>query len=73
MSEPREPGFDCALRAWQAHEGELLGFLAHHASDADATQDLLQEVFVKALRQGGFCALDNPRAWLWIRGRDSNR
>ena len=72
MSEPREPGFDCALRAWQAHEGELLGFLAHHASDADATQDLLQEVFVKALRQGrGFCTLDNPRAWLYQVARNA--
>jgi RNA polymerase sigma-70 factor (ECF subfamily) len=65
MDSGADSGFDCVLRAWQAHEAELLGFLAHHASDADAAQDLLQEVFVKALRQGGgFCALDNPRAWL---------
>ena len=72
MSETREPGFDCVLRAWQAHEAELLGFLAHHATDADAAQDLLQEVFVKALRQGqGFCALDNPRAWLFQVARNA--
>ena len=66
MAGAPDTAFDCVLRAWQAHEAELLGFLRHHASDADAEQDLLQEVFVKALRQGGgFCALDKPRAWLF--------
>ena len=58
--------FACVLRAWHAHEAELQGFLARHAAHADAAQDLLQDVFVKALRQGrGFCTLDNPRAWLF--------
>ena len=67
-----DSGFECVLRAWQAHEAELLGFLAHHASEADAAQDLLQEVFVKALRQGrGFCTLDNPRAWLFQVARNA--
>ena len=67
-----DSGFDCVLRAWQAHEAELLGFLAHHASDADSAQDLVQEVFVKALRQGrGFCSLDNPRAWLFQVARNA--
>ncbi len=72
MDSGVDSGFACVLRAWQAHEAELLGFLAHHASDADAAQDLLQEVFVKALRQGeGFCALDNPRAWLFQVARNA--
>ena len=67
-----DPGFDCVLRAWQAHEAELQGFLARHAADSDSAQDLLQEVFVKALRQGqGFCALDNPRAWLFQVARNA--
>jgi RNA polymerase sigma-70 factor (ECF subfamily) len=72
MESGVDSGFECVLRAWQAHEAELLGFLAHHASDADAAQDLLQEVFIKALRQGrGFCTLDNPRAWLFQVARNA--
>lgn len=60
------PSFDCVLRAWQAHERELLGFLILRTQDRFAAEDLLQEVFLKAMRQGqGFCSLDNPRAWLF--------
>ena len=72
MSGSGSPGFDCVLRAWQSHEAELQGFLARHATDFEAAQDLLQEVFVKALRQGqDFCALDNPRAWLFQVARNA--
>jgi hypothetical protein len=40
----------------------LGGFLRHHLPDEYAAEDLLQGVFVKAMRQGeGFCTLDNPR------------
>ena len=58
--------FGCVSAAWQAHEGELRGHLRHRLADEHAVDDLLQEVFVKAMRQGqGFCALENPRAWLF--------
>lgn len=58
--------------AWRAHEGELLGYLRHRLSDADAADDVLQDVFVKAMRQGqGFCTLDNPRAWLFQVARNA--
>ena len=41
-------------------------------SDNDTADDLLQDVFVKAMRQGrGFCALDNPRAWLFQVARNA--
>ena len=71
-SDARDPAFDCVLRAWRAHEAELQAFLARHARDADAAQDLLQEVFVKALRQGrGFCELEQPRAWLFRVARNA--
>ncbi len=64
--------FSCVLRAWSAHEAELRGYLARHTADADAADDLLQDVFVKALRQGqGFCTLDNPRAWLFQVARNA--
>ena len=64
--------FACVSAAWQAHEGELSSYLRHRAADADTADDLLQDVFVKAMRQGqGFCALDNPRAWLFQVARNA--
>jgi RNA polymerase sigma-70 factor, ECF subfamily len=67
-----DPGFACVAAAWQAHESELRGYLRHRLSDASAADDVLQDVFVKALRQGeGFCALDNPRAWLFQVARNA--
>jgi RNA polymerase sigma-70 factor (ECF subfamily) len=66
------PAFACVSSAWQAHEGELLGYLRHRLSDTDAADDLLQDVFVKAMRHGaGFCRLDNPRAWLFQVARNA--
>ena len=56
--------FACVALAWQAHEGELRGFLRHRLPDGHAAEDLLQDVFGKAMRQGqGFCRQDNPRDW----------
>jgi len=64
--------FACVSSAWQAHEGELRGYLRHRLSDVDAADDVLQDVFVKAMRQGqGFCTLDNPRAWLFQVARNA--
>ena len=57
--EADEQAFACVSLAWQAHEGELRGFLRHRLPDTDAADDLLQDVFLKALRAGqGFCSLD---------------
>ncbi len=71
--QPRDrPTFSCVAAAWQAHEAELRGYLRHRLSDTDAADDVLQDVFVKAMRQGqGFCALDNPRAWLFQVARNA--
>ena len=64
--------FACVSSAWQAHEGELLGYLRHRLADADAADDVRQDVFVKAMRHGqGFCTLDNPRAWLFQVARNA--
>ena len=69
---PDGNSFACIAAAWKSHEGELLGFLRHRLSNADAADDLLQDVFVKAMRQGqGFCRLDNPRAWLFQVARNA--
>lgn len=67
-----EGSFACVAAAWQSHEGELLGYLRHQLPDGHAAEDLLQDVFVKAMRQGeGFCSLDNPRAWLFQVARNA--
>ncbi len=58
--------FACVVRAWQSHERELLRYLARRMAGQGAAEDVLQEVFVKAMREGaGFCAIGQPRAWLF--------
>ncbi len=64
--------FGCVAAAWQAYEGELRGYLRHRAADVEVADDILQDVFLKAMRQGqGFCSLDNPRAWLFQVARNA--
>lgn len=64
--------FACVLSAWRAHETELRGFIAHRSGDDSAADDLLQDVFIKALRQGSrFCELRQPRAWLFEVARNA--
>ncbi|WP_374324280.1 sigma-70 family RNA polymerase sigma factor [Azonexus sp.] len=56
----------CLTRAWRETRGELQGWLRHRLNGEAEADDLLQEVFLRALRQGeAFCRLDNPRAWLF--------
>lgn len=58
--------YPCHNKAWRRHKAEIRGFLAHRAGSVAETDDLLQDVFLKALLQGkDFCRLDNPRAWLF--------
>lgn len=69
---PADAPFACVAAAWTAHEGELRGYLKHRLPGAPDADDVLQDVFVKALRQGqGFCTLDNPRAWLFQVARNA--
>lgn len=56
----------CVTRAWQAHAGELRHFLFRQTGRAEEAEEILSEVFLRVLRQGAnFCALENPRAWLF--------
>ena len=59
----------CVLRAWEASQDELRGFLRRRLRGPDASgvaDDLLHGVFLRLVRQGGnFCAVDNARAWLF--------
>ena len=56
----------CLLSAWSAHEAELLRYLRHHVRPPSEAEDVLHDLFLKALRQGErFCDVNNPRAWLF--------
>ena len=58
--------FQCHNKAWRLHQAEIRAFLKNRAGSADEADDLMQEVFLKALKQGkNFCTLDNARAWLF--------
>ena len=62
----------CLLGAWSATEAELRGYLRHRMGHQEDVEDLLQEVFIKALRQDGrFCQIENPRAWLFQVARNA--
>ena len=41
----------CVDAAWKAHEAELMRFIAARLPDREEARDLLQEVFLRALRQ----------------------
>ncbi|MBI5900521.1 MAG: sigma-70 family RNA polymerase sigma factor [Rhodocyclales bacterium] len=61
----------CIDDAWSRHETELRRFLRHRAGSDAEGDDLLQEVFLRALRQkSGLCGIDNPRAWLFHAARN---
>ena len=58
--------YHCHHKAWRQHQAEIRRFLVNRARSAVDADDLLQEVFLKALLQGqAFCNLENPRAWLF--------
>ena len=64
--------FDCVLAAWTAHESELRGYLVSRLADRDSAEDLLQEVFLRAMAEGRrFCELSEPRAWLFRVARNA--
>jgi RNA polymerase sigma-70 factor (ECF subfamily) len=56
----------CLTTAWSAHAAELRGWFRHRTGNMALADDLLQDLFLKALRQGErFCELQNARAWLF--------
>lgn len=66
LDMPAAAGFGCVAAAWSAHEAEVFQFLLHRLRDRAAAQDVVQDVFIKAMRSGQrFCAVGNARAWLF--------
>ncbi len=63
---------NCLTTAWTMHEPELRGWLRHRLGNPAEADDLLQDVFLKALRQGErFCSVHNARAWLFEVARNT--
>ena len=57
---------NCLTTAWTAHAPELRGWFHRRMGNDALADDLLQELFLKALRQGQrFCEVHNARAWLF--------
>ena len=57
---------DCLNTAWQAHAPELRHWMRRRLKNPAQADDLLQDLFLKALRQGErFCSVHNARAWLF--------
>lgn len=62
----KDSAVPCLMSAWQQHEAELRSWLRHQLDTKTEAEDLLQDLFIKALRQGErFCSVSNARAWLF--------
>lgn len=63
---------NCLKYAWIEHAAELRGWAARRLDSPAAAEDFLQDLFLKALRQGErFCAVENTRAWLFEVARNA--
>jgi RNA polymerase sigma-70 factor (ECF subfamily) len=60
------------MRAWEENGLELRGWLRKRLGNPVDAEDALQELFLKALRQGGrFCDIVDARAWLFEVARNA--
>lgn len=63
---------NCLTAAWQAHEAELRRWMRHRLSSTADADDMLQDLFLRALRQRDrFCSILNARAWLFTVARNA--
>ncbi len=76
--EQQTDSLPCLMKAWKLHEHELYCWLLRQTGNQADTDDLIQEIFLRAVRQQRkFCAIVNTRAWLFEVARhlviDKNR
>jgi len=63
---------NCLMSAWHRHEGELRAWLRSRMGNPQDAEDMLQELFLKAMRQDEkFCQIGNARAWLFEVARNA--
>ncbi len=62
----------CLMSAWDKHESELRGWLRGRLGNPHDAEDMLQDLFIKAMRQDRkFCEIANARAWLFEVARNA--
>lgn len=62
----------CLMSAWDKHESELRGWLRSRLGNPHDAEDMLQDLFLKAMRQDRkFCEIANARAWLFEVARNA--
>lgn len=63
---------NCLDAAWTRHAPELRTWIRHRLGQTPEVDDLMQELFLKAMGQGSkFCAVSNARAWLFEVARNA--
>jgi RNA polymerase sigma-70 factor, ECF subfamily len=63
---------NCLLTAWDSHERELRAWLYSRLRNPHDAEDMLQDLFLKAMRQDQqFCEIANARAWLFEVARNA--
>lgn len=63
---------NCLVTARTVQEPELRGWARHRLGNPTDAEDLLQDLFLKTLRQGErFCSVHNVRAWLFELARNN--
>lgn len=56
----------CLMAAWDESEPLLYGWLLKQTKNKHETEDIMQEVFLKAMHNSQrFCTLDDGRSWLF--------
>ncbi|MFN3545453.1 MAG: RNA polymerase sigma factor SigZ [Thiobacillus sp.] len=62
----------CLMHAWDQNEAELRAWLRRRLGNAHDAEDMLQDLFLKAMRQDKqFCEIANARAWLFEVARNA--
>lgn len=62
----------CLNTAWEQHAAELRSWLLHRLGQAQDADDMMQDLYLKALQQGNrFCEILNTRAWLFQVARNA--
>lgn len=62
----------CLMNAWDENETLLKNWLIKQTGNYDQAQDLLQDVFIKAMKHKDvFCHIDNAKSWLFKVAKNS--
>jgi RNA polymerase sigma-70 factor (ECF subfamily) len=62
----------CLMNAWHENETQLKNWLIKQTGNYDQAQDLLQDVFIKAMKHKDvFCRIENAKSWLFKTAKNS--